>query len=97
VVDQLLDFDLPLLERKCSEPVFLEEWPDLVIAAIDAKPGNARGGEIKNDLGRIEAAADDRLDSALVERVEGSATTSTFSRDIAYSESPAASRALLRS
>jgi hypothetical protein len=43
VVEQLVELDLPLLERKRLEPVLLKECPDLVIAAIDAEPGMSLG------------------------------------------------------
>jgi hypothetical protein len=51
MVDQLLDLDLPLLERKCPEPVLLEECPDLVIAVLDAESGDAGRGESKTISG----------------------------------------------
>jgi hypothetical protein len=73
VVDQLVEHDLPLLERKSAEPVLLEERPDLVVAAIDAEPGDLARGEIKDDLGRPDACADDRVGSTLVEELVGSA------------------------
>jgi hypothetical protein len=51
VVDQLVEHDLPLLERKSAEPVLLEERPDLVVAAIDAEPGISLGEKIKTISG----------------------------------------------
>jgi hypothetical protein len=50
VVDQLLNRYLPFLERERREPVVLERGFDLVVAAIDAKPGDAAGGGIPHDL-----------------------------------------------
>jgi len=71
-VDQLVEYDFPPPEGERPEAVLLKECPDLVVAAIDAEPGDLARGEIEHDLGRPDASIDDRFGSTLVEHVVGS-------------------------
>src|SRR5215207_3166015 len=68
--DQLVELDLPLLKRERLEPVIREEGSDFVVAAIDAKSGNADLRKIPNQLGRPQTLADDRFRSTPGKRFE---------------------------
>ena len=50
VVDQLLDLNLPLLERKCPEPVLIKEGSHLLLTAEGADTRNSGPGGVKRKL-----------------------------------------------
>ena len=83
VVDQLVELDLPLLKRERLEPVISEEGPDLVIAAMNAKSGNAARGKSHTSSGD-QKPSDDRFRSTAVNASNARRTSSTFSSDIAH-------------
>src|SRR5262249_31314506 len=70
VVDQLIDLDLPFVERERPEPIVLEEGLDLFVAAIDAESRDPGWRRIPDDLRRPDAFADDSVNSTSVEGFE---------------------------
>src|SRR6476620_3653036 len=70
VAHRLLDVDLPFLERKCSEPVLLEERSHRFLTAENANPGDAQSGWVEDNLGREEPGLDHGIGPAPVEHVE---------------------------
>src|SRR5262249_44527971 len=71
MVDRLVDFDLKIVEGEGTEPILLEEHPDLVLAAKHAEARYPGSSGIKNDLSRQEPTADYRSSAAPAELLHG--------------------------